>query len=197
MAIYEYAVQCRACAKASIWEVGQRANQHDPSQQWAADYSIDDAVTVRHVVRPKPNAASAPEHTPPELKLIFDEGAECISIGAWNAASAMFRKILDQISKDKMHSAPGGPPADNRTRFNLKPRLAWLFANNLLPANLEALADCIREDANDAVHNAPLGEDDALDIQDFTVELLEALFTLPGRLTEAEARRAARRGGQQ
>ncbi|MET4259869.1 hypothetical protein ABIC09_004827 [Bradyrhizobium sp. S3.12.5] len=84
---------------------------------------------------------------------------------------------------------------ESRTRFNLKPRLEWLFANNLLPKDVEVPADCIREDANDAVHNAPLGKDDALDIQDFTVELLEALFTLPGRLKEAEARRAARRGG--
>ncbi|MEH2534323.1 hypothetical protein V1277_006380 [Bradyrhizobium sp. AZCC 1588] len=47
------------------------------------------------------------------------------------------------------------------------------------------------------LYNAPLGQADALDIQDFTVELLEALFTLPGRLKEAEARRRAqRRSGQ-
>ncbi|MGY4409129.1 hypothetical protein ACVWW4_000865 [Bradyrhizobium sp. LB7.1] len=192
--VYEYAVQCRACAKSSIWEVDHRANQHDPAHLWMEDFTIDGAVTVRHVVRPKPEAAPAPEHTPPELKLIFDEGAECISIGAWNAASAMFRKILDQISKDKMNTAPS-LPTDNRTRYNLKPRLAWLFANNLLPRDVEGLADCIREDANDAVHNAPLGKDDALDVQDFTVELLEALFTFPGKLREAEARRAARRAG--
>ena len=105
----------------------------------------------------------------------------------------MFRKIVDQISKDKINSAPGGPPADKRTRFNLKPRLEWLFANNLLPKEVAALADSIREDGNDGVHNAPLGEAEALDVQDFTVELLEALYTLPGRLRDAEARRAARR----
>jgi len=92
-----------------------------------------------------------------------------------------------------MKAAPGGPPADKRTRFNLKPRLEWLFQNGFLPKEVEALADSIREDGNDGVHNAPLGEADALDVQDFTIELLEALFTLPGRLKDAEARRATRR----
>jgi hypothetical protein len=106
----------------------------------------------------------------------------------------MFRKILDQISKEKMNAASVQPP-DNRTRYNLKPRLAWLFANGLLPIELEQLADAIREDANDGVHNSPLTKEDALDIQDFTVEVLEKLYTMPGRLREAEARRVMRRGG--
>lgn len=141
------------------------------------------------------DALDAPEHTPPELKLMFDEGANCLAIGAWNASGAMFRKILDQISKDKMNSASAGPPPDRRTQFNLKPRLKWLFDNNLLPKELEPLADSIREDANDGVHNAPIGEDEALDIQDFTVEFLETLFTLPGRINDAQVRRAARRAG--
>ena len=86
-----------------------------------------------------------------------------------------------------------GGTSSRQARFNLKPRLAWLFENNLLPKEVQPLADAIREDGNDGVHNAPLGEADALDLQDFTVELLEALYTLPGRLKEAEARRAQRR----
>lgn len=190
---FEYTVQCRTCKKSAIWEVARVVNAGTPVELMGLKDSVNPYVKVVGVVRPKGDRLPAPDHTPPDLKLMFDEGAECISIGAWNASSAMFRKILDQISKDKMSAAPGGPPADKRTQFNLKPRLAWLFANGHLPKELEALADSIREDANDGVHNAPLGKDDALDIQDFTVELLEALYTLPGRLKEAEARRAARR----
>lgn len=192
--VFEYHLQCRACYKSAIWHIEKAPNQADPAELLKQQTPLDAHVRVIGAVKPRISTVPTPEHTPPDLALIFDEGAECISIGAWNAGSAMFRKILDQISKDKMNAAPGGPPADKRTRFNLKPRLEWLFANNLLPRDVEALADCIREDANDAVHNAPLGKDDALDMQDFTVELLEALFTLPGRLRAAEARRAARRG---
>jgi hypothetical protein len=191
---YELLLQCRSCHKSAIWAVTTRFGNYGMGAIFASDNTVNDLLNILGAVRPRGSAIEAPPHVPPELKLIFDEAAECISIGAWNASGAMFRKIIDQISKDKMNSAPGGPPSDKRTRFNLKPRLAWLFANNLLPKEVEALADAIREDANDGVHNAPLGQADALDVQDFTVELLEALYTLPGRLREAEARRAQRRG---
>ena len=50
--------------------------------------------------------------------------------------------------------ARGRPPY---TRFALKPRLTWLFENSLLPKEIELLADSIREDANDGVHNARRG----------------------------------------
>lgn len=192
---YELLLQCRACYKSAVWHVIERYGNSDVPQVCKRDDSVNDFLHVVGVIRPQGAVEQAPAHVPHELKLIFGEGAECLSIGAWNASGAMFRKIIDQISKDRMNSAPGGPPADKRTRFNLKPRLAWLFANNLLPKNVEPLADAVREDANDGVHNAPLGKADALDIQEFTVELLEALFTLPGRLKEAEARRAERRSG--
>jgi uncharacterized protein YeeX (DUF496 family) len=125
------------------------------------------------------------------LPTIFDEGAECLAIGCWNASGAMFRKILDQISKEKLPIENG--PTDNRTRYNLKQRLEWLFANNLLPKEIEQFADCIREDANDAVHDHAIGEAEANDTLDFTVELLERLYTMPGRLQVNAARRLARR----
>lgn len=53
--------------------------------------------------------------------------------------------------KGQNEFSPGGPPADKRKPFNLKPRLAWLVANDLLPKEVEALADAVREDANDGV----------------------------------------------
>jgi hypothetical protein len=56
---------------------------------------------------------------------------------------------------------------------------------------IEQFAAC--EDANDAVHNHPIGEAEANDILDFTVELLERLYTMPGRLQVNAARRLARR----
>jgi hypothetical protein len=189
---FEYFLQCRACNKSTVWGVERRGNSPRPDELVSQAALLNPYVVVGEVVRPRGGSVDCPDHVPADLKLVFDEAVDCISIGAWNAASAMFRKIVDQLSKDKMAAAPT-PPPDNRTRYNLKPRLDWLFANNLLPAEVAPLANAIREDGNDGVHNAPLGRDDALDVQDFTIELLERLFTLPGRLQEAEARRAARR----
>ena len=137
---FEYFVRCRACGKTSTWEVAQVAGQHPPPNQAASKNIVNEGVSVVGLIRPRGTAIAAPEYTPADLKLIFDEGANCITIGAWNASSAMFRKIVDQISKDRMNAAPGGPPADKRTRFNLKPRLQWLFQNGHLPKEVEALA---------------------------------------------------------
>jgi hypothetical protein len=189
---WEYCLQCRACNKSAVWRVDRYGSYPVPSELIKRATPIDEYIDIIEAIRPRGASEECPEYTPADLKVIFDEGANCMSIGAWNAASAMFRKIVDQISKDKMSAAEVQPP-DNRTRFNLKPRLMWLFANNLLPTDIEALADAIREDGNDGVHNAPLSKDDALDVQDFTVELLERLYTVPGRLQAAEERRAQRR----
>jgi hypothetical protein len=189
---FEYFMQCRACNKSTVWGVSRFGTNATPDKIMGHNGPANALVTIGQVARARGGVVNCPAFTPTDLKLIFDEAAECMSINAWNAASAMFRKIVDQISKDKMAAAPT-PPPDNRTRFNLKPRLEWLFANGLLPLEIQPLANAIREDGNDGVHNAPLGKDDALDVQDFTVELLERLYTMPGRLQEAEARRAARR----
>jgi hypothetical protein len=185
---WELFVVCRACRHTTIWQV---MSAHE---LLSYNGTVDHTILGKELIRPKGAVVSAPEHTPPELKSIFNEGAECAGNKTWNAAGAMFRKVLDQISKDKMNAAPIQPP-DKHTRYNLKPRLAWLFANGLLPKELETLAAAIREDGNDGAHNAPLGEADALDLQDFAVEVLETLFTLPGRLKDAEDRREKRRGG--
>jgi hypothetical protein len=190
---YEYSCQCRACWKCSIYMVKAAFGDRQPDALFKREYAIDYLVESAELARPRVAAREAPEHTPPNLKQMFDEGSDCLTIGAWNASSAMFRKILDHISKEKMNAAPGGPPSDFKTQFNLKPRLKWLFDNGHLPKELAELADAIREDANDGVHNDPIGEAEALDIQDFAVEVLENLYTIPGRLADAKTRRNARR----
>jgi hypothetical protein len=174
-----------------VWALSRESGQATPDKFLGHDSVINELVIVDELVRPKSSTNPAPEFTPSDLRTIFDEGAECLAIGCWNASSAMFRKILDQISKAKLPAENG--PTDNRTRYNLKPRLAWLFAHDLLPKELEEFADCIREDANDAVHNHPIGEPEAQDILDFTIEMLERLYTMPGRLKANAERRDARR----
>jgi hypothetical protein len=75
----------------------------------------------------------------------------------------------------------------------LAPRLAWLLDNRYLPGELRELSTCIREDGNDAAHDGTLEKADAEDLLDFTVALLERLYTEPERLKLAKARREERR----
>jgi Domain of unknown function (DUF4145) len=187
---HELTLQCRHCNKSSIWLVVGQPGSPPVASLGKTNAVINDHLFVFGFVRPTGSSVKAPEFTPPDIIKIFDEGAECLAIGCWNASGSMFRKIVDEISKARL---PKEGEPDKHTRWNLKPRLAWLFNNNLLPKEVESLADCIREDANDAVHNAPIGQGEATDLLDFTVELLERIYTMPGRLKAAEERRVARR----
>jgi hypothetical protein len=187
---YEVMLKCRNCGKSFVCSLSTVPGTPNIATLAGQNTVINDSVNIGGVVRPSGSLVKAPEYTPPDIVKIFDEGAECLAIGCWNASGSMFRKIIDEISKVRL---PKEGEPNNHTRWNLKPRLAWLFANGLLPKEVDGLADCIREDANDAVHNAPIGQAEATDLLDFTVELLERIYTMPGRLKAAEERREARR----
>lgn len=186
----ELFLQCRHCNRSFVVLAAAGQGPNTLQGAFSEDGTLNGKIKIESVVRPRGSLTTAPEHTPAAICNIFNEGTECLSIGCWNAAGSMFRKIVDEVSKAALPTE-GAP--DRHTRFNLKPRLAWLFQHNLLPKEVQGLAECIREDANDAVHNAPIGKAEADDLLDFTTELLERVYTLPGRLRVAEERRNARR----
>ena len=104
----------------------------------------------------------------------------------------MFRLCVDLATKSMLptEEAPG---LNTKTRRDLGLRLPWLFANGLLPEALKDLSSCIKEDGNDGAHAGNLTEDDASDLLDFSVSLLERIYTEPERLRLAKERRDARR----
>lgn len=53
----------------------------------------------------------------------------------------------------------------------------------------------MKDDGNDGAHEGTLTQHDADDLLDFTIALLERLYTEPERLRLAKARRDARRSG--
>jgi hypothetical protein len=147
---------------------------------------------VGHISLKDAGATVAPDHVPPEIAKVFEEATRCVAVECWNAAGAMFRLCVDMATEPLV-------PKENiagltaHTRKNLGPRLEWLLENGKLPAELSGLSECIREDGNDAAHRGALGKEDAEDVLDFTIALLERMFTEPERLKLAEARRQERR----
>jgi hypothetical protein len=134
-----------------------------------------------------------PEHLPGQILAAFKEGARCQSVGCFNAAGVMFRLCVDLATKARL------PEADRdglnaRIRRSLGLRLPWLFEQGLLPAGVQELSACIKEDGNDGAHVGSLTEVDTEDLLDFTTALLEHLYTEPERLRLAQARRDSRRG---
>lgn len=123
----------------------------------------------------------------------FSEGAACLSIGANNAAAAMFRLTIDLATKGFLprEDAEGGPTRQQRRV--LASRLDWLFEQRLLAPDLKELAASVREDGNDGVHDGTLAREEAEDLADFSVALLCRIFTEPARIEVAKQRREARR----
>lgn len=141
------------------------------------------------------SSATAPEYTPDEIAYVFNEAATCVAVECWNAAGAMFRTAIDLSTKSFLPEDDTAPPP-KRVRRSLGLRLGWLFDNNLLPGELKELADAVQQDGNDGVHDATLTKADALDLMDFTQQLLNRLYTVPGRIKAAKDRREERRSQQ-
>jgi len=88
------------------------------------------------------------------------------------------------------------PGLNGKTRRDLGLRLPWLFDNGKLPGDLRELSTCVHQDGNDGAHQGTLTKEDAEDLLDFTLGLLERIFTEPERLRLAQERRDKRRQPQ-
>lgn len=145
----------------------------------------------------------APEHTPTEIAQVFDEASVCLAVNCFNAAGAMYRLCLDMATRRLLPPVPedGSDPAEGqpnrKQRRDLGLRIPWLLANGLMPSELADFAEIIREDGNDGAHAGILTKEDAEDLADFAEVLLERLYTEPGRIEIARARRIERRGQTQ
>lgn len=134
----------------------------------------------------------SPDFTPDDISAVFQEGATCASVECWNAAGTMFRSVIDLATKSLLPAADNPEPSRG-IRRSLGLRLKWLFENHLLPIELQDLAEAVQQDGNDGAHDGTLTKTDALDLQDFTQQLLTRLYTVPGRVQAAKERREARR----
>lgn len=192
---------CRACHKSTIFVI-QNTNSN-LSNNWRQD---DKGILVfngvinpsfkhlGHINLTDFDIDQPPDHTPDPIAEIFTEGSKCLSIQCWNAAAAMFRTSIDVATKSLLPAAKEDEDKNlKQARKYLFHRINWLIENKIIETEIKGLADCIREDGNDGVHDANLIEEDALDLKDFAVEMFERLYTTPQRLKLADERRKKRR----
>jgi hypothetical protein len=158
--------------------------------------SANNYVHIERAITELDNASTpAPEHLPENIHLAFEEGAKCLSAKCYNAAGTMFRLCVDHATTALLpESNQNGLNATIRRSLGL--RVQWLFDNSILPQTLRDLSHAVKEDGNDGAHAGLLSVNDAEDLLDFTVTLLERLYTEPKRLELAITRRNARRNTQ-
>ncbi len=153
--------------------------------------------------RPKfNNVAECPQFVPDAIKNIFEEATTSRAFGCFSASGAMFRKVIDQATRTLVDAKPGqeaqgGNQISWKEFKDLRLRLNWLIAKGQLPNGMDQLVECIREDGNDAAHALEsIGQDGAIDLEDFSKAILEFLFTMPGKISRNIQRRTERRTGE-
>ena len=123
---------------------------------------------------PATKKADAPPHTPAEVAQYFGEAVKAANVGAWTAASMVFRKALE--------SATTNLDATLSSK-KLVQRIDALEANHKITPDLKAWAHAIRIDGNEAAHEpAPSTQAEAESLQYFTEIFLTYVYTLPGEL---------------
>ena len=195
--IYETYSVCRHCRGATLFVLKltayNAASTYIQKGVMATMGSINPHFSIEGYISLKDATdVTPPEHLPPEIDAAFREGATCLAVKCFNAAGTMFRLGVDLATHELLppDDDAGGP--NHKQRRDLGLRLQWLFDNGKLPQDLHELAQCIKEDGNDGAHRGSLSRAAAEDLLDFTVHLLEQRYTLPRRVADATARRAAR-----
>ncbi|NZA26841.1 DUF4145 domain-containing protein [Luteimonas sp. SJ-92] len=194
---YEAFGICRRCGRTTIFVLSESVNGNYEYVHKVGLLKVEGAlnnfVEVKgHISLKDSSSVDPPEHLPKDIEAVFREGATCLAVGCYNAAGTMFRLCVD-LSTRSMLPVEEVAGLNRKTRKDLGLRLPWLFENGLLPISLSELSSCIKEDGNDGAHAGNLSEADAGDLLDFSVALLERIYTEPERLRLAKVRRDARR----
>jgi hypothetical protein len=195
---YELFCVCRHCNRSTIFRAcDQGIDEKEITQKQgglpSVKGSINRLVRLEGFISLKDEGGvEPPEYLPEDIKAAFVEGATCKAVKCHNAAAAMFRLCIDLATRPLLPATDEGG-LNRKVRRDLGLRLPWLFDHDKLPEGLRDLSTCVKEDGNDGAHAGTLGSEDAEDLLDFTLALLERMFTEKHRLELAKQRREDRR----
>lgn len=194
---FEVILACRFCTKTSTytWRPFQNITPDYIDHLEITHSDITAELEINSQEKEKSiDLKQTPTATPPEIEVIYNEGVTCLLAECFNAAGAMFRATLEMTSKRiDEHN-----PDVTKTQLSqpLVKRLRRQIQSGQFPEGLSALADCIRLDGNDGIHDVNLTENDAYSLADFTHLLLGQIYTTPYKIELADRRRAERRASK-
>lgn len=164
---YHYLCQCAYCSDilyAKFWEV-----DFDPD--WTFQYEMHYPTTV----------VQQGEHDLPEGVLAsFSEATKCLNVRADLATVVMCRRTIEAILADK----------GQKKVSNLATAINKLSTDKTIHESMAHLADLIRVVGNIGAHASAIKVDSkqAQDVFDLTRRLIEMLYILPKRASDAKAK---------
>lgn len=164
--ITRYVLQCTACGE-YIFLQTKRVDEPWPRES-----------TVEHQFPP---AGIVPHPSIPAVVAVdLKEASLCLSIGAWNAATAMYRRALQSCAKDK-----GANPKDD-----LFDQLNELKDKQIIPDLVYDMANTVREKGNvgahpgrDPVINESVSEREAKAVFSIIEFVFKYVYELPSEIS--------------
>lgn len=131
---------CRKCYKPSMFLLSATYhNANYPMDKSWNDHVIDDAFENELASPIFSSIAKCPEYVPDDIVRIFDEASKCYAVGCFDAAGAMYRKVLDATTRGRVGVDPESVERGSHDYISFKQykdlrlRLDWLFDRNKLP----------------------------------------------------------------
>ncbi|CAI3956558.1 unnamed protein product [Commensalibacter communis] len=187
--IYIFAI-CKHCYEPTIFLIHDTPHTASltPDQIIAHDHtSLEDFYTIEKIIRlPENILYQCPEHVPDSIKAKFNEAAKCHAYDCFCASAAMLRLCLDTVTRDLLTEE-----ADKKK--SLYNRINTLFNTRIFSERLHVFAEQIRLDGNTALHEGLINTNDLEDLFDFTIFLLEDLYTYRKRMNLIIEKQAQRK----
>lgn len=151
------------------------------------DRNLLNDFQIKEIIRPPENISyQCPEHVPEDIKVKFDEAAQCHANDCIVASSMMLRLCLETIIKDLLKT-------NQEPEKKLSDGIKILSEKNLISKRIQDFANEIRFDGNYAAHEGKMDQENLQDLFDFTIALLEDVYTQPKKLELSRERRAQRK----
>jgi Domain of unknown function (DUF4145) len=121
------------------------------------------------------------DDVPRAIRQDFEEAHKCLSVGAFNGATLLARRMLEAIARDK-----------GATANNLHGKLRELQTIGLLDGRLVEWADALREAGNEAAHGASgiRAKEEATDVLALAEAVADYVYTFQLRYESFMTRRA-------
>lgn len=170
---------CSSCHRPVAFVVGS-GTTHDPAQHPGNVLATPNFHLMN--AYPAPPVIDIPESVPADVARAFEQAEKARHAGIWDAAAAMYRKAMELGLKDL---SPG------IEAWKIEKRIDKMHAQGLITADIKDWAHELRLDGNDSVHEISVEKETVEQMMSFCRALFMYLYSLPGQVKAARARRAA------
>lgn len=171
--------QCGYCGKVVAPNHGIHAKNHTGYRIYICSFCRQPTyINAANKQTPGVAYGNDVDHLPQDIKALYNEARNCISVGSFTATVLCCRKLL-------MNIAISQGAQTNQTFISY---VEYLANSGYVPPNGRGWVDHIRRKGNEATHEIILmTQNDAQELVTFVEMLLKFIFEFPNRIPQAKS----------